>query len=322
MRAIKVRAMEKPLNPNTAPEAPAPGVGSQAQAQAAPTNVLIVGVGGQGVVLISKMLARLCQISGHEVKQSEVHGMAKRGGVVFSHVRFGGQVWAPTIPRGQADILVALEWAEGLRWLPYLKRESGTFISDTKQIVPPFAFRNRQKGAAAGYVDTSVAEVAQAVPNCIAVDATTLAQQLGNARAANTVLLGILSTALDFPEAAWHPVLREFAPPGTAELNLRAFTLGRQTAVADAGANGGPAANRANPAQPLPKVPAVPPAGPVTLEIVEAWCKACDICVKMCPERCLELNGMGVVTLAEPGACTGCRICEMLCPDFAIRVMA
>ena len=93
----------------------------------APVNVLIVGVGGQGVILVSKVLAALAQARGLAVKQSEVHGMAKRGGSVFSHVRFGDQVYSPTIPRGEADVLVALEWAEGLRWLPFLRPGAGIF---------------------------------------------------------------------------------------------------------------------------------------------------------------------------------------------------
>ena len=92
----------------------------EAAAVTAPTNVLIVGVGGQGVITVSKILAQLCLHNKLNVKQSEIHGMAKRGGAVFSHVRFGSEVYSPTIPLGQADILLALEWAEGLRWLPYL----------------------------------------------------------------------------------------------------------------------------------------------------------------------------------------------------------
>ena len=102
-------------------------------------NILIVGVGGQGVLMISKVLAQVSAGRGLEVKQSEVHGMAKRGGVVFSHVRFGTRVWSPTIPKGEADVVVALEWAEGLRWLPYLNPDRGTFLADTRRIVPPFA---------------------------------------------------------------------------------------------------------------------------------------------------------------------------------------
>ncbi len=108
-----------------------------ADSQKVPKNVLIVGVGGQGVIMVSKVLAQLCQNHGHEVKQSEVHGMAKRGGGVFSHVRFGPKVWSPTIPEGEADILLALEWAEGLRWINYLKPATGTFIAAISSAIRP-----------------------------------------------------------------------------------------------------------------------------------------------------------------------------------------
>lgn len=319
-----------------------------------PKNVLIVGVGGQGVVLISKILARMCQMHGMQVKQSEVHGMAKRGGVVFSHVRFGEQVWSPTIPQGQADILVALEWAEGVRWLPHLKRDSGTFITDTQQIVPPFAFRDRRRGAQPSYISATVDDIARLVPHSYAVDATGLAIDMGNARVSNTVLLGILSSALDFPEDAWTKVLTEFAPKGTADLNVEAFGKGRELAAEPStvgqdipvpnlpgghdlpGSHGAPVlimgGNGSAPAAEFAKAGLAETGsakaglafleGPVPLEITEAWCKACDICVKMCPERCLVLNGRGAVALTDPAACTGCRICEMLCPDFAIRIGA
>ena len=140
-----------------------------------PMNVLIVGVGGQGVIMVSKALASLAQSKGYEVKQSEVHGMAKRGGTVFSHVRFGPQVWSPTIPKGKADILVALEWAEGLRWLAYLKPDTGIFICDTKRIVPPFACLNRRPGAPLRYSRETPAEVKAHVAEAYAIDATRMA---------------------------------------------------------------------------------------------------------------------------------------------------
>lgn len=129
-------------------------------ALAEPTNVLIVGVGGQGVIMVSKVLASLAQAHGYEVKQSEVHGMAKRGGTVFSHVRFGPRVWSPTIAKGEADVLIALEWAEGLRWLPHLKRDTGVFICDTKRIVPPFACLSRRLGAPMRYSTETAEQVA------------------------------------------------------------------------------------------------------------------------------------------------------------------
>jgi indolepyruvate ferredoxin oxidoreductase, beta subunit len=275
-------------------------------------NVLIVGVGGQGVIMVSKVLALLAQTHGFEVKQSEVHGMAKRGGSVFSHVRFGRQVWSPTIPKGEADILVALEWAEGLRWLPYLKPGSGIFLCDTKRIVPPFACLNRHAGAPLRYSRETPAEVLAHVVEGYAIDATQMAEQLGNERVANVVLLGALSTALNFPIADWEKTVAAFVPKKTVAVNLEAFRRGRSWIEE---------ARETTPPVETPTLPA--PAGApyqVRLEIIPAWCKSCDICVKLCPERCLRLNAERIVELAEPDKCTGCRLCEWLCPDFAIRV--
>ena len=275
-------------------------------------NVLIVGVGGQGVIMVSKVLALLAQSQGFEVKQSEVHGMAKRGGSVFSHVRFGKRVWSPTIPKGDVDILVALEWAEGLRWLPYLKRGKGTFICDTKRIVPPFACLNRQPGAAMRYSKETPADVVAHVGDTYAIDATNMAEQLGNERAANVVLLGALSTALQFPSVDWERTVSEFVPKKTIQINREAFRRGRRWIEE---------ARTSVPAIDMPAPPA-PAAAPhrISLEIIPEWCKSCDICVKMCPERCLRLDDDRIVELSEPEKCTGCRLCEWLCPDFAIRV--
>ncbi|RKZ37974.1 MAG: pyruvate ferredoxin oxidoreductase [Gammaproteobacteria bacterium] len=278
-----------------------------------PTNVLVVGVGGQGVVMISKVLAQVCQEHEYQVKQSEVHGMAKRGGVVFSHVRFGSAVHSPTIPMGEADVLLALEWAEGLRWLPYLNWERGTFIADTKRIVPPFACRNRHLGAPSGYTNVTVDTVRSEVPKSFAMDASGLAEALGNVRVANTALLGALSTALDFPIDEWKSVLDRLVPPHTVEINRRAFDAGREWAL------GAPEVE--------PSEAVTVPAGTefieqadVQVHIEAAWCKGCDICVKICPERCLALDDHDIAYLSDPQACTGCHVCEWLCPDFAIRV--
>jgi len=284
------------------------------------TNVLVVGVGGQGVIMVSKVLARLCQLQGHPVKQSEVHGMAKRGGAVFSHVRFGGRIWSPTIPKGEADILLALEWAEGLRWLNHLKADGGVFIADTQHIVPPFACLDRRRGAASAYAKETPAEVLEKVGSGFAFDASAIATELGNARAANTVLLGALSTALDFPEEDWLSVIAEFVPPKTREVNSRAFLAGRAwMREAKAKPETARAPSRVAPSPPPPE--GAPTADETTLRITPAWCKGCDICVKMCPERCLILNAEQVVALKAPERCTGCRICEWLCPDFAIEVV-
>ncbi|MCP5037489.1 MAG: pyruvate ferredoxin oxidoreductase [Rhodobacteraceae bacterium] len=279
-----------------------------------PTNVLIVGVGGQGVIMVSKVLAMLCQNHGYEVKQSEVHGMAKRGGGVFSHVRFGSSVWSPTIPVGEADVLVALEWAEALRWINYMNPQTGTFIADTQKIVPPFACRVRDRGADAMYSEETPAEIMENVRAGYAMDATSIAEDLGNLKAANTVLLGALSNSLEFSVDAWLEVIRSFVPPKSIDINMEAFAKGREWAQAgpkrvDENAKGRGVSGRDLHKQVETK-----------LEITEEWCKGCDICVKMCPERCLRLNDQLISELHKPDACTGCRMCEWLCPDFAIKI--
>ena len=279
-------------------------------------NVLIVGVGGQGVIMISKVLALLCQTQGYQVKQSEVHGMAKRGGGVFSHVRFGEEVWSPTIPMGEADILIALEWAEGLRWLPFLKPDTGIFIADTQQIVPPFACLNRKVGAQTAYATETPKEILSKVADGYALDAGGFAEELGNARAANTILLGALSASLDFENEDWLKIIAKFVPKGSKEINERAFKKGSDWIKKV----------RANPEEmlldaPQPVIPVMPEGDvEISLDIIEEWCKSCDICVRLCPERCLEFNELKIVRLKDADACTGCRLCEWLCPDFAITV--
>ncbi len=277
-----------------------------------PTNVLIVGVGGQGVIMVSKILARLSQMQGLQVKQSEVHGMAKRGGSVFSHIRFGEEVWSPTIPMGEADVVIGLEWAEGLRWLRYLKLDTGTFISDTKRIVPPFSCRDRTHHAHHGYAHHTVAEIVDQVPRAFAPDATGMATELGNDRVANTILLGIMSTVMDFPVESWREVLPEFVPPKTLETNLKAFEAGRKWTTQEHDPD---LHDSSIPVKRVQKMHRR-----VRLDITDEWCKSCDICVKMCPERCLALNERQIARLVNPEACTGCRVCEWLCPDFAIAV--
>ena len=227
-----------------------------------PTNVLVVGVGGQGVLMISKVLAQVCVQRGLEVKQSEVHGMAKRGGVVFSHVRFGSRVWSPTIPKGEADVVVALEWAEGLRWLRYLRSDRGTLVVDTRRIVPPLACRDRRPGAGSTYPTGGAEAVERTVARGIALDALGAAEELGNPRAANTVLLGALSTVLDFPVEEWKTAIEASVPPRSLEVNRAAFERGREWARTPEAADGvAPAAPPESEADRIPEVVEVPAAG-------------------------------------------------------------
>ena len=295
---------------------PASEAVSSASSPGATRNVLIVGVGGQGVLMISKVMALIAQRQGLDVKQSEVHGMAKRGGIVFSHVRFGKEVWSPTIAKGEVDALIALEWAEGLRWLDHLRAAGGVFIADTKRIVPPFACRSRKLGAPTSYARETPAEIVSQVADGYALDATGIAQELGDARAANTVLLGLMSASLDYPETDWLEVIDASVPPKSRAINRKAFEAGRAFALAA----------RADPSLRFDssitryEAPGRQADMRISLEINAAWCKGCDICVKLCPERCLALNPEQVAVLKSPDACTGCHICEWLCPDFAISV--
>jgi len=280
-------------------------------------NVLIVGVGGQGVIMVSKVLARICQLQGYSVKQSEVHGMAKRGGTVFSHVRFGARVWSPTIPKGKTDILVALEWAEGLRWLNHLNKKTGTMIADTQHIVPPFACLDRKRGAQSGYSTQLPGEILEYLHDGYALDATAIATEIGNYRISNIVLLGTLSAILDFPVEVWRKVISEMVPPKTVDLNLQAFEAGRHWV--EQSRKAGEAPKQA----PVLTPHVAPQSADEEFELILTleWCKGCDICVKVCPERCLILNAEQKVELTDANACTGCRICEWLCPDFAIDVI-
>ena len=284
-----------------------------------PVNVLVVGVGGQGVIMVSKVLATICQEHGYQVKQSEVHGMAKRGGGVFSHVRFGEQVYSPTIPKGSVDVLLALEWAEALRWVNHIRPGEGTFISDTQHIVPPFACRNRKRGAEAGYARETSDQIISRVNKGFALDATTMARELGNERAANTVLLGLLSTTLEFSEDVWCDAISRYVPPKTVDVNLQAFEQGRAWAAMDHGTPE-PVVHNDGPTPVVVGREEQEMSDFVQLDINPAWCKSCDICVKMCPERCLKLDDQLKAVLTDPDRCTGCRICEWLCPDLAITV--
>jgi len=236
---------------------------------------------------------------------------------LFSHIRYGETVWSPTIPKGEADVLLAMEWSEGLRWLDYLRRDGGAFIADTRRIVPPFAFRSRKYGSQPFYSPEAPREVMEMVGSGFALDATKIATELGEPRAANTVLLGVLSTALEFDADDWREVIAENVPAKALEANRLAFDAGREWADAS---RASPMEDRLRDLPGRDELAAEIAPKIVQFDITAEWCKGCDICVKMCPERCLRLNGDLVAELTDPNACTGCRICEWLCPDFAIRV--
>lgn len=185
-------------------------------------DVLIVGVGGQGVLLASELLSTVAIEAGYDAKKSEVHGMAQRGGVVSSHVRFGEKVYSPLIREGHADVILAFEHAEAMRWVHFVKPE-GTVIINRYTLVPPIAYT---KGFQ--YPEDPVGAVKSRVKKVISVDAVQIAADLKNPRLVNTVLLGVLSQTLDIPEEVWKKVIREQVPKGTEDLNVAAFGKGRQ----------------------------------------------------------------------------------------------
>ena len=187
------------------------------------TNVLLAGVGGQGVLLGSEVLAEVAAIAGFEVKKSEVHGMAQRGGSVVSHLRFGAEVFSPLISRGAADYLVSFERLETLRYLDFLHAGSVVLVNN-QQIVPlPVAV-----GKAVYPVDIDARLLATGVRSCF-VEGHAIALAAGNAKAVNAVILGALSAIMSFAPALWEEALRHQLPARLLDLNLRAFALGRRT---------------------------------------------------------------------------------------------
>jgi len=187
------------------------------------TNVLISGVGGQGVILSSEILALAAMAAGRDVKQGEFHGVAQRGGAVFSHVRFGERVHSPLAPRGQVDFLLALERLEALRYAHFVK-PGGTVIVNDHRVEPV------RMGDDRPYPDEGNDFLREKGFNVVVVKATEKAIELGNYRAANVILLGTLASHLDIPQAVWAETLEGRIPERLLELNRKAFAAGQALA--------------------------------------------------------------------------------------------
>ncbi|MCI9224254.1 MAG: indolepyruvate oxidoreductase subunit beta [Acutalibacter sp.] len=187
-------------------------------------NIMIVGVGGQGSLLASKLLGHLLMGRGYDVKVSEVHGMSQRGGSVVTFVRYGEKVYSPVIDRGEADAIVSFELLEAARWLSYLKPE-GRVVTNTQRIDPMPVITG-----AAEYPEGLVEKLESAGAKVDALDCLGLAEEAGSAKAVNLVLLGRLSHYFDFPIEAWQEAIEACVPAKFLELNRRAFELGRGTA--------------------------------------------------------------------------------------------
>jgi indolepyruvate ferredoxin oxidoreductase beta subunit len=184
-------------------------------------NIVIVGVGGQGSLLASKLLGKLLSNEGYDVKVSEVHGMSQRGGSVVTYVRYGDKVYSPIIDKGEADFIVSFEKLEALRYASYLKK-GGKIIVNTQEIDPMPVITG-----AAEYPHESLEHLASLGVDVDAIDALTPALEAGSAKATNIVLMGRLSKSLDIDKEKWLAALRESVAPKFIEMNEKAFALGR-----------------------------------------------------------------------------------------------
>ncbi len=184
------------------------------------TSVMIVGVGGQGSLLASKLLGRLLMDEGYDVKVSEVHGMSQRGGSVVTYVRFGDKVYSPIVTAGEADIIIAFEKLEAARYAPFLKAD-GKIVVNTQQIDPmPVII------GAAEYPEDVLCELTAKGLSVEALDALTLANEAGSSKAVNIVLMGRAAKYFDIPYESWIAAIENTVAPKFVEMNKRAFELG------------------------------------------------------------------------------------------------
>jgi indolepyruvate ferredoxin oxidoreductase, beta subunit len=185
------------------------------------TNILLVGVGGQGILLASEILSEAFMLAGFDVKKSEIHGMSQRGGSVVSHVRFGREVFSPIVPEGEGDILFGFELLETCRYLPLLKPGAAVIANDLR-IAPPSVLLGQEP-----YPTDLPQRIAAKHPDFLLVDGQKLASEAGNPKAANTVLLGAVSKRLEIAEEHWMAALEKMVPKKALEVNIKAFGMGR-----------------------------------------------------------------------------------------------
>jgi indolepyruvate ferredoxin oxidoreductase beta subunit len=185
------------------------------------TNILVSGVGGQGILLASEILSEVLMLAGYDVKKNEIHGMSQRGGSVVSHIRYGQKVYSPIIPEGQAEVLLGFELLETYRYLP-LVREGGCVLANNLTIFPPPVTLGKES-----YPEDIPGKIREAFPDSLMVDGLGLALKAGNQRTVNTVLLGVLSQRVDVEDNCWQETLRKMVPAKYLDENLAAFNLGR-----------------------------------------------------------------------------------------------
>jgi len=186
-------------------------------------NILMVGVGGQGVILASEIISEVMMRAGHDVKKSEVHGMAQRGGSVSSHVRFGPKVYSPLIKKGDADVLFSFELLESVRYLDFLRSDALLIVNNQKVLPPSVTL------GADTYPEHLPELLRERFSRVDIVDALDIAKQAGNARALNVAFLGALSKHFGVDENLWKDVISSMLPLKLVDVNIKAFMLGRTT---------------------------------------------------------------------------------------------
>lgn len=184
-------------------------------------SIMIVGVGGQGSLLASRLLGNVLLAQGFDVKVSEVHGMSQRGGSVVTYVKYGDKVYSPVIEQGEADAIISFEQLEAARWLPYLKK-GGHLITSTQKIDPMPVITGAME-----YPEDIIKKISDLGVDITAVDALKLAEEAGNSKASNVVLMGVVSTKMDFDDKLWQDAIEQCVPEKFLELNKKAFELGK-----------------------------------------------------------------------------------------------
>jgi indolepyruvate ferredoxin oxidoreductase beta subunit len=185
-------------------------------------NILIVGVGGQGTLLASEIMSEMFKREGYDVKQSEVHGMAQRGGVVSSQVRIGKKVFSPMFEKGQGDIMLSFEIMEAYRWLFNMKKDS-VVVTSNMRLVPPIVNTGK-----VSYNDDIEQKLLAERPDAHILDIVSALKELGNDKVTNIIMLGCLSTMFNFAPEKWLDIVKVSVPKKVVDVNIKAFTKGRE----------------------------------------------------------------------------------------------
>ena len=187
------------------------------------TSILVAGVGGQGTLLTAKVLGNLLTSEGFDVKISEIHGMAQRGGSVVTHVRYGSKVYSPIVEPAGADIIIGFEKMEALRWAHYLKPGGKMIVNDQKILPMPVI------SGVAEYPDDILKQLKEICSDLYVLDAVSIAKKIGNTKVFNVVVLGVLARFMDIDLDSWSRAMHKTVPERFLDLNLKAFELGHIT---------------------------------------------------------------------------------------------